>query len=589
MRLEPRRRLATRVTLFFLLAALPGAILGGGAVVILDRLAAQEIDARSEETVREAQRILEEESARVSKAVERLARHEALRELAAAVDGGRLERFEGLAASRAAGEGLELLGIVAARGPSEGQVIASAHLGGAVGDPGPAFLASVGPAEAVGLVHEYIEGNPPELVPALVAARLVESPKGRGALWIYGGVRLDGQRLRNVALAAGATLVLRSPGLKPRRFAPASGPAQISGGRRIPLSPLAGGLVLTELEEAAGTPRIEVAVHTGRLEDARRLFTWLAAALVLASLLLALLAGAYLSRRIAEPIRELSAAARRVGQGDLEVQLEPRSDDEVGSLVSVFNEMTRELAESRARLARAERLAAWREIARRVAHEIKNPLFPIRMTMETLRKSYRAQHPKLDEIVEESTKTILEEVQALNRIVTEFSDLARLPAPQKAEVSVAEVLKHVASLYGSDDELPGPRVVLSAAGLEALPPIAADRDQLGRALINLVKNAQEALEERGHGVVELSAHPSRRGERDGVVFAVRDDGPGMTEEVKAQLFTPYFTTKARGTGLGLAIVERIVGEHGGQVDVKTELGSGTTFELWLPRGDAPPG
>ncbi|MCK6552770.1 ATP-binding protein, partial [Myxococcota bacterium] len=238
----------------------------------------------------------------------------------------------------------------------------------------------------------------------------------------------------------------------------------------------------------------------------------------------------------------------------------------------------------RARLQRAERVAAWREIARRVAHEIKNPLFPIQMSMETLRKSWRSQHPKLEEIVEESTKTVLEEVRSLNRIVTEFSDFARLPSPKLEETSVLDVLEHAAALWASGAPGAAPiEVVLDRDVItaRALPRIAIDRGQIERALINLVKNAVEVLRDSG-GRVTLDAHAEVRGARSGVVLTVHDTGPGIPDELRERIFTPYFTTKAEGTGLGLAIVERIAEEHHGAVHVDSAPGRGTTFHLWLP-------
>jgi nitrogen fixation/metabolism regulation signal transduction histidine kinase len=270
-----------------------------------------------------------------------------------------------------------------------------------------------------------------------------------------------------------------------------------------------------------------------------------------------------------------------VAGDNLDVYLEPRSEDEVGSLVRVFNHMTAELAESRDRLSRAERIAAWQQIARRVAHEIKNPLFPIQMSMETLKKSYDKQHPKLAEIIEESTRTVLEEVRSLNRIVTEFSDFARLPAPELEETDVSVLLDHVYGLYRGDGSVL--RYDKVAIAEKALGRVPADREQLGRALINLVKNAIEALPEDGAGTVTLDAYAETKRDKDGVVLAVADTGVGMPEEVRTKIFTPYFTTKSEGTGLGLAIVERIVSEHGGTIDVASS-NAGTTFFVWLPRG-----
>jgi signal transduction histidine kinase len=543
-------------------------MVSAGAVVVLDRLIAQEIGARTREIVRQTDQAMQEETKRVTRAVERLAELEEFRQLAAAVDDpSALESAEALASARAGAADLDLFAVVAASGPHRAEIVSSAHLPDAAGDPAPRFLEEL-KTPAAGVAHELVEGNPPKTVPALMAVVSIARPDGRPALYLYGGSRLDGQELSSISRMAGATLVLSSPPLPPRRFA-VHGSESSRPATRI---------VLDELPGAAqGKSRIDVVVHTPRLEAARTTFFTLSVILVGASLLVALVSGRLLSNRISGPILELSEAAREIGRGNLGVRIEPSSNDEVGALVEVFNDMTRELSDSRERLARAERIAAWREIARRVAHEIKNPLFPIQMSMETLKKSWDKKHPQLDEIVAESTKTVLEEVRSLNRIVTEFSEFARLPAPSREPASVVELLSHVAGLY-KDAAPNGARVLFDRVQTEAkrLPLISIDKEQLGRALINLVKNALEAMEGRG-GTVQLEA----RGHRDGVEIRVSDDGPGIPPEIREKLFTPYVTTKASGTGLGLAIVDRIVSEHEGSVDVQSAPGS-TTFTLWLP-------
>lgn len=550
-----KSRLRSRVTLYFLFVALPASLVSAGAVVVLDRLIAQEIRERTDEIVRQTDRLIQDENQRVGQALERLAELEDVRQLDAAVDDrAMVENAAGLAPARAGATGLDLFAIVAAAGPYEGTIVSSAHLPDAAGDPGPRFLS--GEATS-GVAHELIEGNPPRTVPALIGIRRVDN------LILYGGTRLDGPRLSSIARIGNATLVLSSPPLPPQTFRSGKSPKD---GRKAGRT-----IALTELPGAAeGKSRIDVKVHTPRLETARATFVTLSIVLVGASLLFALFAGTLLSNRITQPIEELSNAAREVGKGNLDVRLAPKTDDEVGALVEVFNDMTEELDESRVRVARAERIAAWREIARRVAHEIKNPLFPIQMSMETLKKSYDKKHPDLDEIVEESTRTVLEEVRALNRIVTEFSEFARLPAPQRTPLPVREILLHVHGLYKDAG------VELDSSGLDDLPPVAVDREQIQRALINLVKNAVEATG-GGPGSVHLRASL-----RDGGVWIeVADTGAGIPEEVREKLFTPYFTTKETGTGLGLAIVDRIITEHEGRVDVVSGE-AGTTFRIWLP-------
>ena len=254
-----------------------------------------------------------------------------------------------------------------------------------------------------------------------------------------------------------------------------------------------------------------------------------------------------------------------------------------------FNSMTADLRDSRERAVQAERVAAWREMARRLAHELKNPLFPIQLSIETLRRDLdqRAaaaaggQEPArraegdaaFAALFRESSDTILEALQSLRRIVDEFAQFARMPRPQTRPTDVNAVVESVLALHRG-----GPGVRVERALAASLPEIPADPDLLGRALGNLVANALEAMPRGGTLTVRTAS-------ADGAVrIEVEDAGPGITEEQRTRLFVPYFTTKKGGTGLGLAIVQGIVSDHGGRVEVKSAAGAGTTFTLILPCG-----
>jgi len=273
--------------------------------------------------------------------------------------------------------------------------------------------------------------------------------------------------------------------------------------------------------------------------------------------------------------RQLEAAAERIGRGDLDVTLDGHS-----ATASAFNRMTRELRETQSRLARAERIAAWRDIARRIAHEIKNPLTPIKMAMETLRKTHARKHPDFDEIFDESTKTVLEETARLERIVTEFSRFARMPRPKAESLDVLDVVERVVSMH----DLPAAAATLpeAAKGVRVelapndapLPNVRADREQLTQVFVNLVQNACDAAREKQG---ETGGRVSVRVERidnDGVRVVVADNGPGIPPDARVAVLEPYYTTKSHGTGLGLAIVDRIVSDHGGTVALgdSAELG-----------------
>uniref|UniRef100_UPI001FAF0A1E sensor histidine kinase n=4 Tax=Anaeromyxobacter TaxID=161492 RepID=UPI001FAF0A1E len=292
-----------------------------------------------------------------------------------------------------------------------------------------------------------------------------------------------------------------------------------------------------------------------------------------AGVLAAAAAGALLASRVTRPVDALRSAALRVAAGDLGARVEGvGASGEVGELVRAFNGMTADLAASRGRLAQAERIAAWREVARRLAHEIKNPLTPIAMSVETLRDAHARGRRDFGEIFDEGTRAIGEEVRRLKRIVDEFSRFARLPAPERAAISPEELVQSVLALFPTPPE----GVVVAREVEPGLPPVLADRDQILQVLLNLVGNALDAMP--AGGTLRLAAR--RAG--PAVAFSVSDTGPGIGPEELPRVFEPYFTTKEGGTGLGLAIAQRIAEEHGGALEVASVQGAGATFTLTLP-------
>lgn len=284
----------------------------------------------------------------------------------------------------------------------------------------------------------------------------------------------------------------------------------------------------------------------------------------------ALLITVLLSRGLARPVRDLAEQAQRVIHGDPKPVV-ARGARELVEAAEAFNRTIADLVALRKRLAVTERIAARREIARRVAHEIKNPLLPIRASVETLRRLRARQDPAFDEYFDEATRTVLDEVARITNIVGEFTRFARLPAPQPSPFNLEEAVRSVVQLHGST----GAPIQLEA---ESVPEVVADKDQLVQITTNLVQNAQQALGDRPGGLV--SVRISR--EQDKVVLSVSDNGPGIAPEMRGRLFEPYATTKAEGTGLGLAIVERIVVEHGGEIAAGDTPGGGATFVVKLP-------
>jgi two-component system nitrogen regulation sensor histidine kinase NtrY len=224
-------------------------------------------------------------------------------------------------------------------------------------------------------------------------------------------------------------------------------------------------------------------------------------------------------------------------------------------------------------LLEAQRAAAWREVARRIAHEIKNPLTPIQLAAQRLRKKWDDGARDLDDVVHDATATIEREVTGLKALVDEFSLYARMPAPSPEPVDVAEVVRSVVGLYRVHAGISWTTSIAGGLGTARI-----DRDQIRRALINLIDNAVAAM--NGSGAVEVVA---REGDAKGSLrLEVADRGPGVPPSHREKLFMPYFSTKPRGTGLGLAIVQRIVVEHGGTIRVEDNPGGGARFVIELP-------
>ena len=296
-----------------------------------------------------------------------------------------------------------------------------------------------------------------------------------------------------------------------------------------------------------------------------------------AGILLGVFMSVWFSARVTRPLAKLAAGAREVAAGDWAVRVDARSHDEVGQLARDFNEMTRQLAEQRDRLVQAERVAAWREIARRLAHELKNPLFPLQLTLENLQRA-RQQTPELfDEIFAESTKTLRAELDNLKTIVTRFSDFSKMPAPQLQPTNLNDAVRNAVRVYDAQFNVIGRPPVTPELYLdESMPMIQADPDLLHRALSNLVLNSLDAMPSGGTLTV-------RTGHNDGIVrVEISDTGAGLTPEECERLFTPYYTTKRMGTGLGLAIVQSVVSDHFGKISVESSPGHGATFRIELP-------
>jgi nitrogen fixation/metabolism regulation signal transduction histidine kinase len=302
---------------------------------------------------------------------------------------------------------------------------------------------------------------------------------------------------------------------------------------------------------------------------------WIACVAILA-LGLALIFGGYLNRWLQSSVDELTEAATKVGRGDFDTTLRDGPGGAFPATATAFNRMTRDLRDAREQLRQTERIAAWQEIAKSLAHELKNPLSPIRLSIETLRKARERSHEEFDSLFDESTRTVLQEVERLRNIVDEFSRFARLPAPERKRTDLRDVVAQAASLH-AEGEAP-----VTANLPESSVNALVDSDQITQVLHNLLQNARDAAREAhpsGGGAVRLSLQ-----EKTGTVYIrVEDNGVGIPADQAEVIFEPYYTRKEGGTGLGLAITQRIVTEHGGRIDVESRSGR-TVFTVVLPQG-----
>ncbi len=292
------------------------------------------------------------------------------------------------------------------------------------------------------------------------------------------------------------------------------------------------------------------------------------------AVLLGLVLSFWTASRVTRPLRELTSSVRQVAGGKWDTRATVTSSDEVGQLARDFNRMTEQLVEHRDRMIQAERVAAWRELARRLAHELKNPLFPLQITIENLQRARET--PQFEEVFRESTTTLLAELDNLKTIVGRFSDFAKMPAPELEPMDLNAVVREVIKLFDAQIRAPGrPAVQVKLELDENLATLRADPEQIRRALRNLVLNALDAMPDGGQLTIRTQNLDGK------AALEVSDSGTGLTPEECERLFTPYYTTKQHGTGLGLAIVQSVVSDHKGTITVHSEPGKGSTFRIEL--------
>ncbi len=435
----------------------------------------------------------------------------------------------------------------------------------------------------------------------LFAIRTVAA--GDRKLYVIGGIRLDKTFLASLELPAGMRVVLyenldRDKFLPDHLIAATDSPADPQDFaplvRRLQQSNSEASAVVHENshDDSGADETVNAIPLTGEnnqllgillVGSSRQIYTELrgqirSAALLAAGvgLVMAVLLSSWAAARVTRPVEELAHAAREIAGGNWSAHVQSASHDEIGQLAASFNHMTRDLLDQRERLVQAERVAAWRELARRLAHELKNPLFPLQLTVENLLRAREHGEQQFNETFNETASTLLAEISNLKTIIGRFSDFSKMPQPQFQVVRLSELVQEALKLHQAQ---------LSQANImyqfQPSPeePIAADADLLHRALSNLVINAIEAMPDGGTLTLRT------RQDSNSARIEVSDTGKGLTQEECERLFTPYYTSKVHGTGLGLAIVQSIVSDHGGRISVSSKPGRGTTFIIDLPIKD----
>lgn len=283
--------------------------------------------------------------------------------------------------------------------------------------------------------------------------------------------------------------------------------------------------------------------------------------------------GFHLARELSTPIQNLVYGTQQIAQGNLDVRIDHSAlaDDELSILVRSFNKMACDLKEGNQKLAKAQRAAAWREVARRIAHEIKNPLTPIKLSAQRLRRKYLS---STDPVFDECTQMIITQVDELKELVDEFSNFAKLPEANLKPSQVGLVIREAMAVYQEAHK----QIVFEARIDPGLPLLELDRDQMKRVLINLLDNAVSAIGRTGKIVISARHNPTLQL----VIVEVTDTGSGIADEIKSRIFDPYFSTKEGGTGLGLTIVKKIISDHQGYVRVADNRPKGTKFIIELP-------
>lgn len=291
-------------------------------------------------------------------------------------------------------------------------------------------------------------------------------------------------------------------------------------------------------------------------------------------LTLIIIFGIFLAEQLIKPIILIQNKIKKLDISKGYEKIDYKNNDEIGELVKEYNRMVEKIQEYIEKLAKSERESAWRDMARQIAHEIKNPLTPMKLSIQLLLHSWDNQDPNFDQRIKDVSRTLINQIETLRRIAEEFSEFAKLPKPQETYVNLVEKIEETCKLF---ENIPNVEVYPNLRNIKEAY-VYADDKQLSRALINLIKNGIQAIPEgiQGKIFVDLDIFGQK------AVIKVIDNGAGIPDEIKDKLFTPSFTTKSSGMGLGLTMVKNIIDNAHGKISFKSEVGKGTTFIIELP-------
>jgi nitrogen fixation/metabolism regulation signal transduction histidine kinase len=285
----------------------------------------------------------------------------------------------------------------------------------------------------------------------------------------------------------------------------------------------------------------------------------------------------FIGKQLSAPLIVLENKLKEMRLGRRNEKIEYTLNDEIGQLVLQYNRTVDELEQSAKLLAQSERETAWKSMARQVAHEINNPLTPMKLTIQQLQRTKKMNDQQFDDYFEKSTAMLIEQIDNLSRIAGTFSNFARMPEANFEKVDVALRLQSVVQLFGNNNE----KITIRYNGLEKNVFVYADPEQLVQVFNNLLKNAIQAIPNEKAGVIDVNL----KSENNQVIISIKDNGTGIDEKLRDKIFAPNFTTKNTGMGLGLAIAKNIIELSGGTISFETKLKVGSTFTIVLPMGD----